>query len=553
MPKTETDAEKETSESPEMGDSDVAGNESELASSELDSELQAESSRDFGRRVDDDGDDAQGGAEGVNLKMDLPEVERDAAGIPTFVFEDKLAEADKPSAERKTLEVVLLWRRAVMSVGHYPDPKSITIGDALKNDFRVASDDIPLESFALLAKADDGDGFVLHWTEKMATEVRGEDSEIIDEAKLDEQNLVSKYEREHYTDYTYKIGLHDRIAVQIGEITFVVQYVSPARLVKSSILKTIDYYFTKILGFSALAHAFLIMALMLTPLEPEGLVDDLFKNPNRFAQLILKEPEKAPKPKKKFELSGSKGGARHKDKEGKFGKPKEDKKDAVASTKGAPKVDPNKREKDRKIAMESGIFKALQGGKGGAVSNVFGPGGLGTGINNALGGLRGSAMGDAGGAGGLGSRGTGPGGGGNSLGIGGLGSGTGRGTGGLGNIDLGGRGKGKYKVSIGKAVTKGCLSQQVVLRVLGRVQSQAKYCYERELQKNPNLGGKITTTFVIGAAGTVKRSRVSGTTLRNANVEKCLLRVIDRLRFPPCRGGGEAYITYPWIFKSGGG
>ena len=47
--------------------------------------------------------------------------------------------------------------------------------------------------------------------------------------------------------------------------------------------------------------------------------------------------------------------------------------------------------------MESGIFAALRGGKGGAASNVFGPGGLGTGINNALGGLRGTAMGDAGG------------------------------------------------------------------------------------------------------------------------------------------------------------
>ena len=282
------------------------------------------------------------------------------------------------------------------------------------------------------------------------------------------------------------------------------------------------------------------------------MADDLFKNPNRFAKLILKEPEKAPEPKKKFELSGSKGGGRHKDKEGKFGKTDKPKKDALASTKGAPKVDPNKREKDRKIAMESGIFKSLQGGKGGAVSNVFGPGGLGTGINNALGGLRGTAMGDAGGDGGLGTRGTGPGGGGNSLGIGGLGNGTGRGTGGLGDVDLGGRGKGKYKVSVGRTVTKGCLTQQVVLRVLSKANSQARYCYEKELQRNPNLSGKITTSFQIGSTGSVKTSRVARSTMGNGNVEKCLLRVISRLRFPPCRGGGVADVTYPWIFKSGG-
>ena len=47
------------------------------------------------------------------------------------------------------------------------------------------------------------------------------------------------------------------------------------------------------------------------------LEDDLFKNLNCFAQLLLKEPEKALKPQKKFELSGSKG-YEHKDKEGKL-------------------------------------------------------------------------------------------------------------------------------------------------------------------------------------------------------------------------------------------
>ena len=95
-------------------------------------------------------------------------------------------------------------------------------------------------------------------------------------------------------------------------------------------------------------------------------------------------------------------------------------------------------EQDRKIADRAGLLGVLKGA-GGEVSNVFGPGGLGTGINNTLGGLRGTSMGDAGGAGGLGTRGIGAGGGGSSSGIGGLGTyGHGRGTGGYGNINLGG-------------------------------------------------------------------------------------------------------------------
>lgn len=503
----------------------------------------------FDRRANDSGE-----GEGP-IRMDLPDVERDDAGIPTFVFRDKLPDGDRPTAETKTLEIVLLWREAVMSVGHYAKPQTITIGDHLKNDFRVAIEGLPVDRFHLVDAAD-GD-FVVSWTDGMACEVRNEAGEILDKAALAKRQLMKSEKisdaSEDYTVHRYKVGIHDRVAVQAGEVTFVVQYVSPARFTKTGLLKTIDFYFTKVLSLSFLAHLFLFLALMLTPLDPDGMSEDLFKNPNRFAKLLLKEPEKPPENKKKFELSGSKGGGRHKDEEGKFGKPKEEQKDALASKPGAPKVDPNKREKDRKIAMESGIFKALQGGPGGAVSSVFGPGGLGTGINNALGGLRGTAMGDAGGAGGLGTRGTGPGGGGNSLGIGGLGDGTGRGTGGLGEVDLGGRGKGKYAIIPGRTVTKGCLSQEVVGRVIQRHHSQVRYCYEKELQRNPNLAGKVTTSFVIGPSGDVMTARIADSTMGDAQVESCITRVIQRMKFPPCAGGGTADVTYPWIFKAGGG
>jgi TonB family protein len=138
------------------------------------------------------------------------------------------------------------------------------------------------------------------------------------------------------------------------------------------------------------------------------------------------------------------------------------------------------------------------------------------------------------------------------LGIGGLGKGTGKGTGGLGNVDLGGRGKGDYKVTSGRTVTKGCLTDEEVRRVLSRAHSQARYCYEKELQRNPNLNGKITTQFIIGPTGSIQTLTISQSTMGNENVEQCLMRVIKRLRFPRCKGGGVADVTYPWIFKPGG-
>ena len=187
-----------------------------------------------------------------------------------------------------------------------------------------------------------------------------------------------------------------------------------------------------------------------------------------------------------------------------------------------------------------------------AVSNVFGPGGLGTGINNALGGLKGSEFGDAGGAGGLGYRGTGAGGGGNALGIGGLGSGTGRGTGGAGSIDLGGRGKGTTRIIPGRTVIKGSLSKEEIARVIRRHLNQIKYCYEKELTKKPNLRGKVTSRFIIAGTGRVQVAKVYQTTMGYAPTEKCIVRIIKMMRFPQPRGGGIVSVTYPFMFQKAG-
>jgi TonB family protein len=340
--------------------------------------------------------------------------------------------------------------------------------------------------------------------------------------------------------------------MQAGEVTFVIQYVSPVRVIPTTFLSNIDYYFTKILGLTALAHLFLILALIFTPKSPTSFDDDLFQNPNRFAKLMLIEQETPPP--KKFEASGAKEGAKHKDEEGKFGKPEKEKKDALASVNGAPKIDPNKREKDRKIALSSGIFAALGDGPGSdAASDTFGPGGLGGGINNALGGLRGTAMGDAGGSGGMGARGFGSGGGGSSLGVGGFGGGAGRGNGGTGTVNLSGRGKDTYSVVSGRVDTEGCLTQQQVLRVVSRALSQGRYCYEQEIGRNPNLAGKVVSAFTVGPTGAVIEASVRESTMNNEAVETCLTRVVQRLRFPPCAGGGTAEVTYPWLFTRGGG
>jgi hypothetical protein len=164
----------------------------------------------------------------------------------------------------------------------------------------------------------------------------------------------------------------------------------------------------------------------------------------------------------------------------------------------------------------------------GAVSNVFGPGGLGTGINNPMGGLRGSEMGDAGGSGGLGTR----------------------GTGGDGNIDLGGRGKGTTRIVPGRTIIRGSSTKEEIGRVIRRNLARFKYCYEKQLNVNPSLQGKISVYFVIAPTGAVAQASVRETSMNDQNVERCVLTVMRSLEFPKPRGGGIAVVTYPFVFAT---
>jgi TonB family protein len=160
-------------------------------------------------------------------------------------------------------------------------------------------------------------------------------------------------------------------------------------------------------------------------------------------------------------------------------------------------------------------------------------------------------VGDAYGVGGLGTRGTGAGGGGNALGIGGLGTkGSGHGRGGYGEVDLGGRGKEETVFVPGRTTVVGGLSRDVINRVIQKHYNEIKYCYEKELTKDPSLYGKVTVLFLIDGTGRVGEALVQQTTMSSEPVESCMINRVRRWVFPAPQGGGTVQVTYPYVFKS---
>jgi TonB family protein len=461
--------------------------------------------------------------------------------VPAYMQEPLPPEA-LPTKEAKVLQVQLLWGDQLLAVQHFRDGVPVTIGEGKKNFFHVFESEVGASHVLAVGR---GELIELRVPESAGVIVTRNGDVRTKDALRSEGKLTSSGK-----EHVYTLGLHERAEVALGTLTFVVRYVRPSPAVAVNTLTEADYTWFKIVSVSLLAAGAVVAAMLLTPRQAQT-DDDIFQNQQRVAKFLV-QPQK-PIDMKRFHLKGVEEGAKAKGEEGKFGKEEAKKAEADPSKAGTQVVDKSKREKDRQVVGKVGLLGAFKGLKGGA-SDVFGPGGVGTGVNNALGGLKaGAGLGDAQGVGGLGSRGSGTGGGGTALGLGGLGTkGNGRGAGDGGGIDLTGRGKTVTKIVPGKTTVVGGLDKDVIAKIIRSHQNEIKYCYETELNKNPSLAGKVAVAFTIDPTGAVSEANVTETTLNNSTAENCMLSRIRRWKFPEPKGGGVVAVTYPWIFSPAG-
>lgn len=96
-----------------------------------------------------------------------------------------------------------------------------------------------------------------------------------------------------------------------------------------------------------------------------------------------------------------------------------------------------------------------------------------------------------------------------------------------------------------------CLDRQIVRRHVRRHANQVKYCYARELQARPELGGRIVVRFAIGSQGKVLAAQVVETTLENNAVESCVAAAVSRIQFPALpKQCGLITVRYPFVFRA---
>lgn len=74
-------------------------------------------------------------------------------------------------------------------------------------------------------------------------------------------------------------------------------------------------------------------------------------------------------------------------------------------------------------------------------------------------------------------------------------------------------------------------------------------CYEAGLLKNPESKGKVILQWTIADGGVVKEADVQHTTLKNPEIEECMVASVKTWKFPSPPKNQEAQVTYPFLLK----
>ena len=519
----------------------------------------------------EDGDD-------VTEDHELLEQQANTEDVMAFIMRSGTASGDAGIDRKKgkVLEVAQIWSDTVMDVKHYgksggpvtagtstgfrwrylgfpiawvPEPVAKvawmagpTISEApaeWRNEFYVPSDNLPNNDYKLFTYS--GGEWVCNISDKWSGFVD------IGEERHTFNDLIESGKARSAGDGMFQVPIEEdtRIVADIGHVIFFGQQVAPGKKVVAKLTESIDYPFLMIMAFMSFIGLMLGVIIATSPPPPENAVMEI---PDRFVELMLEKPEPEQQKKdNKPEANPDAGeGAKAKKEEGKVGK-----KDAKMKQAKGNKVEMQKKQLDKEVAETAGVLGALRDGA--ELDGVFGSSALDADLTGGIGGLIG-AKGTQIGSGGLGSRGSGLGGGGTADGLGGLGT-KGRGSGrsgyGKGGGSFGAKGEGGIGTIGGDPIILGALDKSLIDAVIKRHMNQIRYCYQRELTKNPSLGGKIVVKFVIAKDGTVSKASTKSSTMGNKAVEGCINSRFMRFQFPEPKGGGIVIVSYPFIFSPG--
>ena len=464
-----------------------------------------------------------------------------------------------------SVEVLVVWNERVISTQQFSQTGVITVGSHPNNQVILpvfGSSQIRHPLIKL------GPQVFVQLTEAMTVELTNT-SGVLDHQSLKNSNRISVSGSQ--SQLVLNQGEMARVEFGSG-LSVIVRFTQSD--VKPVPAPLFDFTSSELVGILATFVISAILGLYLIVYSPE-LIEKEQENvePMRKAVFVYKQRVKiedleagsreAPREQKKAE-DAAKGAASDAPR---VQKPSEVVKPTTARAgrdSGIQKGSASKNKKNKESNKASGQKPAKDVTKSGLLS-VFGRSGTQAQLRQAergaglVGGLGESATGEgakvAQGAGvvpGLGTRDLGKGGQGESaFGISGVTTkGRGGGVSGYGSGTLGEKGRATVVPGGEGESFVGTIDKEGIRRVVIANKRQIQACYEKALNQEPDLHGKVVLEWDIGAKGKVLGARVKSSTLNSALVEQCMVSHLKSWRFPEPPADQIAVVAFPFVFMS---
>ena len=100
----------------------------------------------------------------------------------------------------------------------------------------------------------------------------------------------------------------------------------------------------------------------------------------------------------------------------------------------------------------------------------------------------------------------------------------------------------------GAASTSAKRDNDAINAVVGSHKASIRMTYEKYLQRDPSLAGKVTVRFTIAASGKVTKVEILENSTGNADLEQEIVRKVRMWEFEPVPEG-DVTVTYPFLFS----
>ncbi len=125
----------------------------------------------------------------------------------------------------------------------------------------------------------------------------------------------------------------------------------------------------------------------------------------------------------------------------------------------------------------------------------------------------------------------------------------GGGRAGYGSMNMGGTAAAYFEPVQEEALVEGGLDKDQIAAVINRHIGEVIYCYEKGLQVQPGLSGRVGMNFTINGSGIVSAANVASSSIKSAQVEGCITNRLRTWKFPKPVGGVNVKVQYPFSLK----